>query len=854
MVDPHAPAPPEKPEQKLVLEGVPARRPAWRTALRWTAFLLLALVNVALVAGVAGYAWLSRDLPSIESLSAYRPPVVSEIVSGDGQVVGELFEERRRVIPYEAIPRHVVLAFLAAEDKNFFQHHGVDLMGTLRAAVNTYVRGKKVQGGSTITQQTAKALLVSSEGFAEGTRKNLRRKAREAILAARLERAFSKQELLWLYLNGVYLGHHSYGVESASENYFRKTVGALSVAEAALLAGLPQAPSRYSPVLHPDEARKRRSYVLRRMREDGAITEEERRAADESPVRVHAIDDPFREVAPFYAEAVRRRVVDRHGNPRVLREGLRVEAAMDLDKQRAAQQAMLHGLLDVDRRQGFWGPVARVEGAEREELRRRLARAWPAGTLRPGDFAVGIVSAVNDATGQVRVEVGDVTGVLPVSGMRWARTPNPQVHWEYARLERPSAALRAGDVILVRRVEREELQRMEKAWKSGKPGEVPEAPLLLALEQEPRLQGALVAVDPGSGYVEAMVGGYDFEASEFNRAFQACRQPGSAFKPILYSAAIEKLGYTPATMLTDAPVVFRDAERSWKPQNFGEDFKGEVPLRSAVISSMNIPAVKTAEALARKLGPEFLGQWAAALGITSPVKPELGSALGSSCASLVDMVNVYAVLDRLGEKRASVLVKRVVDRDGGLLEDRIAPADPWAPLSERLAGGYAEVREDRPQVLDRRSAYVLQHLMQEVATVGTGAQAARLGKPAAGKTGTTNDSFDTWFLGYTVDQVAGVWLGFDHNEQPLGRAETGGKAALPIWLDYMQAALHNRPQPDFPIPEGIAFVRMDPKTGDAMDAFQPGVIEPFLEGTEPVPRPEGEADASKVDVRDLFSQ
>jgi penicillin-binding protein 1A len=351
-----------------------------------------------------------------------------------------------------------------------------------------------------------------------------------------------------------------------------------------------------------------------------------------------------------------------------------------------------------------------------------------------------------------------------------------------------------------------------------------------------------------------MVGGYDFEASEFNRAFQACRQPGSAFKPILYAAALEKLGYTPATMLTDAPVVFRDAERSWKPQNYGEDFKGEVPLRSAVISSMNIPAVKTAEALARKLGPEFLGQWAAALGITSPVKPELGSALGSSCASLVDMVNVYAVLDRLGEKRPPVLVKRVVDREGRLLEDRVAPADPWAPLSERLAGGYAEVREERPQVLDRRSAYVLQHLMQEVATVGTGAQAARLGKPAAGKTGTTNDSFDTWFLGYTVDQVAGVWLGFDHNEQPLGRAETGGKAALPIWLAYMQAALHDRPQPDFPIPEGIVFVRMDPKTGDAMEPFQPGVIEPFLEGTAPEPRPEGEANAAKVDVRDLFSQ
>ena len=404
-----------------MLDGVPPPRPWWRSALRWTVFLLLTLANAGLVAAVAGYFWLSGDLPSVESLSEYRPPVVSEIVSADGQLVGELFEERRRVVDYDRIPRHVVQAFLAAEDKNFFQHHGVDWLGTLRAGVNTYVLRRKVQGGSTITQQTAKALLVSSEGFAEGTRRNLRRKAREAILAARLERAFGKEELLWLYLNGVYLGHHSYGIESASENYFRKTAGELTVAEAALLAGLPQAPSRYSPVLHPDAARRRRSYVLRRMREDGAITEEVRRAADESPVQVHAIDDPFREVAPFYAEAVRRRVVERHGNPRALRDGLRVETAMDLDAQRAAQQAMLRGLLDVDRRQGFWGPVARVQGAEREALRRRLSQAWPAGSLRPGDFAVGIVSAVNDAAGQATVEVGDEQGVLPISGMRWAR-------------------------------------------------------------------------------------------------------------------------------------------------------------------------------------------------------------------------------------------------------------------------------------------------------------------------------------------------------------------------------------------------------------------------------------------------
>jgi penicillin-binding protein 1A len=833
---------------------VPGRRPAWRRALRWFVFLVLALVNAGLVAAAAGYVWLSRGLPSVPTLAEYRPPVVTELVSADGQVAGELFVERRRLVPYDRIPRHLVQAFLAAEDKNFFEHHGVDLLGTLRGGVNTYLRGKRVQGGSTITQQTAKALLVSAEGFAEGTRKNLRRKAREAILAWRLERGFDKEQLLWLYLNGVYLGHHSYGVESAAENYFRKGVEELTIAESALLAGLPQAPSRYSPVSHPEEARRRRSYVLRRMREDGAITEAERKAADESPVQVHALDDPFREVAPFYAEAVRRRITDRYGGDRVLEDGLRVEMAMDLDKQRAAQGAMLKGLLEVDRRQGFWGPVARAEGAEREELRKRLARAWPRGSLAPGDFAVGIVSAVNDGAALARVDVGDAPGVLPIAGMRWARPPNPQVHWEYAMIRRPSAALRVGDVVLVRRVERSELVERERQSPSGKPGEVPDAPLLLALEQDPRLQGALVAVDPGTGYVDAMVGGYDFEASEFNRAFQACRQPGSAFKPILYAAAIEKLGFNPSTMLTDAPVVFRDADRAWKPQNFGEDFKGEVPLRSAVIHSMNIPAVKTAEMLASRMGVDFLGRWAASLGLGAPVKPELGSALGSSCASLVDLVNVYAVIDRQGVKRPSTLVKRVLDREGDLLEDHAAPFDAWVPLDARLAGAYAEVRADHPQVVDRRAAFILQHLLHEVATVGTGAGAARLGKPAAGKTGTTNDSFDTWFLGFTADQVAGVWLGFDHNEQPLGRAETGGRAALPIWLSFMQAALRDRPQPDFPVPEGIVFARIDPKTGAAVGAFAEGVLEPFLEENPPAP-PGDAADAgSKVDVHDLFSQ
>jgi penicillin-binding protein 1A len=587
------------------------------------------------------------------------------------------------------------------------------------------------------------------------------------------------------------------------------------------------------------------------MLEEGFITAEERTRAAEAEVKVFGVDDVFRETAPFYVEQVRRHVVDRYGNERLLHAGLRVETAMDLEKQRAAQAAMLRGLMEVDHRQGFNGPVAHVSGEERKALAARLARAWPRGGLAPGSYAVAIVAKVDDKAGTVDVEVGENRGVLPISGMRWARKPNPEVSYAEALISRPSAALKAGDVVLVQRVARAELVRREAEIQVGKPKEVPEAELLFTLEQDPTLQGALVSVDPWTGYVVAMVGGYDFEASEFNRAFQACRQPGSAFKPVVYSAAIEKLDYTPATILTDAPIVFRDEENAWKPQNYGEDFKGDVTLRTALVNSMNIPAVKTAEALANKFGMQLLADWAKGLGLTTPVKLELGSALGSSCVNLWELTNVYALFARYGEKRPSGFVKRVLDRDGNVLEDHSDWRDPWVPLEARLAAGFAEVARPRERAMDERTAYIMVRLMREVATVGTGARAAALGKPAAGKTGTTNDSFDTWFMGFTHDLATGVWLGYDVNVTPLGRYETGGRAALPIWLDYMKAALDGREQPEFLPPEGIVEVKIDPQTGKPVAEDARGVLEPFKLGTEPVLRAAAE---QAVEVKDLFMQ
>ncbi|HEU4383380.1 MAG TPA: PBP1A family penicillin-binding protein [Anaeromyxobacteraceae bacterium] len=849
---PAAPGPESRPPERVVLQGLPPRQSPGRRLARWALFAAIGLLNAGLLGGLALYAWFSRGLPSVPTLAEYRPPIITEMVSADGQIAGEFFVERRKVVPTQRIPKPLVQAFIASEDKNFFDHRGVDWLGTVRAAVNTYLLRRKIQGGSTITQQTAKALLISSEGFQQGTRKSLTRKLREAILASRLERAFSKEEILFLYLNGVYLGHHSYGVQSAAENYYRKNVEDLTLPEAALLAGLPQAPSRYSPFAHPEQAKARRRYVLRRMREEGMISEEQRRAAEEAEVKVHRVDDIFRETAPFYVEQVRRQVVDRYGNERMLHDGLRVEMAMDLEAQRAAQGAMLPGLMEVDHRQGWLGPVKRVAGAERDELLARLSQAWPRGSLKSGDYAVGIVDSVNDAEGRALVRAGEEEGILPIAGMRWARKPNSEAYYPDALISRVSTALKPGDVVLVRRVERKELLEREATFRDPKPKLIPESGLLFSLEQEPKLQGALVSIDPWSGYVKAMVGGYDFDASEFNRAFQACRQPGSAFKPIVYTAAFEKLGFTPATLLLDAPLVYRDDESAWKPQNFGESFKGEVTLRDALVHSMNIPAVRTAEALVNKFGIGILAEWARTLGLTTTVKPELGSAIGSSCTTLWDLTGVYALIDRYGEKRPATFLKRVLDRTGQVLEDHVDWHDPWVPLRERLAAALAEVSVERQRVMDEKSAYLAVHLMKEVATAGTGAQAARLGKPAAGKTGTTNDSFDTWFLGFTRHLVTGVWLGYDLNESPLGRYETGGRAALPIWLSYMQRALHERREPDFPIPGGLVMVRIDPQTGKAMAPFdRKGVVEPFVEGTEPVLEA---PDKARLQVQDLFAQ
>jgi penicillin-binding protein 1A len=757
--------------------------------------VVASLVAAAAITIWVGYRQLARGLPDVRCPA----PELTELASADGQLVGEFFVERRRTVPYARIPRRLIDAFIAAEDKRFYEHRGVDWRGIARAAINSTLLRRGLQGGSTLTQQTAKALLFSSDGKATA-RRTLRRKLRELILARRLESSFTKDEILALYLNRVYLGHGAYGVASAAEIFFGKEVEDLALPEMALLAGIAQAPNRYSPSRHPDAARKRRGYVLRRMAEDGRITPAERRGAEAAPVEVHLRDEDFRGAAPYFVEQARRELVERYGADRVLRGGLRVELTMDVEKQRAAQSALRSGIEILDRRQGFYGPVAHVTGPKRAALERRLADVWPAGSLAAGDYAVGIVEEVDDRAALVRVRVGAGRAVLPLAGMRWARKPDPQTP---GYIYTPSTALAAGDVIAIRRVLRDELQAREpaEAWNL-----IPEAPLLVALEQEPRVEGALLSVEPFTGYVAAMVGGYDIDQSQFNRAVQACRQPGSAFKPIVYSAAIDQLGYTPATVLVDTSVGVADEETDvpWMSVTEAAHFRGRVMLRDALVDSMNGPAVR----LAAELGVDRVAEWARMLGLRTPVKRELGSALGSTCTTMWDLANVYALLDRYGEKRPSFILRRVLDADGRVLEDHSHFADPWVPLSTRLAAAVAEVQRSKEQVMDERSAYMTVHMMQEVASVGTAAPARSIGKPVAGKTGTTNDSVDVWFVGFTHDLLAGVWLGYDDNRLPLGRFETGAGAALPVWLAYMEAALRDRPQPTFPVPKGIVFERV----------------------------------------------
>lgn len=732
-------------------------------------------VLAAVAAGLTAWAFRDAlsDLPDIASLRAYRPPLVTTVWSRDGVLMAEFAEERRKVVEVESLPTHVVNAFLAAEDSKFFAHEGLDWRGIVRAAWANFRQGRVVQGGSTITQQVAKSLLLTPE-------RSYRRKLREAVLALRIEQNLTKPEILHLYLNQIYLGQGAYGVESAAEVYFGIPARKLSLAQVALLAGLPQAPSRYNPFQRPERALERRRYVLTRLVEEGLVSPTEAEAANAEPLVLSGVRNPYATLSPHYAEQVRRLLEARYGAAALQRGGLRVVSAMDSRLQEAAKHALRKGLEELDRSQGYRGPLGRVEPPEL------------------GPFGSGDLPAA-PARLRALVRKVDADGATVLAAGRELPLPAAGLAWALPRGKTPGDVLRPGDVVLC------DLER------------TPQGNFVASLAQEPELEGALVSLDPRTGEVLACVGGYDFSRSQFNRAVQAQRQPGSAIKPLIYAAAVEK-GYTPATLIYDAPVVYAsaDLEDKWKPRNFSEQFYGATLLRDALVQSRNVVTVKVLRDIGVPYGVSFVQR----LGIRSPISADLSLALGASTVTPMELAEVYGAFATGGVRREAAFLLRVEDRDG-------VPLETFAP-------------PEGERVLRAETAYVLTHMMQAVIQEGTGRRARGLGRPAAGKTGTTNDNRDAWFVGYTPDLVTAVWLGYD-DSRSLGRGETGGRAAAPVWLDFMRAALQGRPAADFSVPEGVEFARVNAQTGRlAGSTGAQTFTAAFLRGSVPGPAPLGE--------------
>jgi penicillin-binding protein 1A len=756
------------------------------------------LLGVAALGALAGSAAVTlvylafvRDLPDMKSLADYRPALTSVVLDRRGTPIGEFYEFRRRVIPLDRVPRHVIQAFLAAEDDSFYEHSGVDYVSIARAAWSNWVHGGRLQGASTITQQTVKQLLLSPE-------RTYRRKIRELILARRLEQRFSKDEILFLYLNEIYFGSGAYGIAEAARTYFAKEPADLTVAEAALLAGLPKAPGRFSPHVNPARAEKRRRWVVDRMLEEGFIDAAAHAAAQEPPKLLAPVSEA-RLAAAYFTENVRRRLVALLGNEVVLQGGLVIETTLDAKLQNEAVLAVRRGLEAYDQRHGFRGALRRVKPAELSaEIERIGSENGLAGGADPttsplGPPRLGVVTGASAAAGEARIALAPgVEARFVFADAKWAQ---------------PEKSLALGDVAQF---------RVSRG---------PDGRLSAVLYQQPEVQGALLAVDLASDGVLALVGGYDFAASELDRCTQSLRQPGSAFKPIVYTAALAH-GMTPASIVMDSPVVYEN----FRPENYGRRFLGALTLAEALARSVNNAAVHLLE----DVGVDRAIGMARRLGIRSELEPGLALALGASSVNLLELTRAYAVLGAGGRRVEPRMIRRVLDRDGRVLLEDVPLDDAAAqraavepePGDEILPDGF---------VLPPAQAYVAASLLRAPIDhpAGTGHAAAALARPLAGKTGTTNDHTDAWFVGFSPEIATGVWVGFDQNRL-LGKGETGGRAALPIWIDFMRSALAELPPRDFPAPPGVVFARIDAKTGALASASSESTLfQAFLEGTEP---------------------
>ncbi|WP_461210307.1 penicillin-binding protein 1A [Desulfocurvus sp. DL9XJH121] len=752
------------------------------------------ILAVALAGGM--YYWASLDLPDFKRITDYNPPLVTTVLARDGQVLGYFYKERRFLVTIDELPAHVSRVFLAAEDSGFYEHEGVDPVAIFRATIKNLQAGHVVQGASTITQQVIKSLLLTPE-------RSYQRKIKEAILAYRLESFLTKDEILTIYLNQIFFGARSYGVEAAARTYFGVHAKDLTLAQAAILAGLPKAPSKFNPFHNPEGAIGRQHYVLSRMLDLGWITKDQYDQAMAEELVFKSMEDPSWKQGAYYLEEVRRRLVERFGEDQVYNAGMIVRTGVDLSHQVAAELAVRKGLEASALRRGWTGPIEHLEDeAEREAWLAENPVAPEA--LAEGEWVKVLVAKVASDAAQVRF--GELSGVIAAKGLSWARTPDPsKAPEDVPPVNDCTRVLKAGDVVWA------EVLAVPEAGK-GKPASWP-----LALRRRPEVQGAMVSVDPRTGEVVALVGGYSFEDSQFNRATQAHRQPGSAFKPIVYSAALDN-GFTPSSVLLDAPIVYTDNEtdKVWKPENFEGVFYGPTLLRTALVKSRNLVTIRVAQ----RLGVKTIIDRAKALGLEAEFPEDLSVSLGSAPVTPLNLTRAYTAFARGG----SYVQPRLI----------LSVKSAWG---EDLYASEPEVTE----AVSPQTAFIITSLMKEVVRDGTGWRARVLKRPVAGKTGTSNDEQDAWYVGFSPYLLSVVWVGFDQ-VTPMGKYETGSRAASPLWVDYRMAVEAQYPVEDFPQPPGVVMARIDASSGLlAGPDTERTYFLPFKDGTQPKETAQGSA-------------
>ncbi|MCC9625497.1 penicillin-binding protein 1A [Thalassospira sp. MA62] len=769
-------------------------------------FGFLFLMAVAGGAGVLAIFWhYGQDLPDYTQLEDYEPEVMTRVHAADGALIAEYAREKRVFVPIDAIPQKVINAFVAAEDKNFYSHPGIDFASVLRAAVTNVINlgtGRRPVGASTITQQVAKNFLLTNEVSYE-------RKIKEAILSFRIERAFSKEHILELYLNEIYLGNGSYGVAAAALRYFDKSLDEVEIQEAAYLAALPKAPSNYHPVRNHDEAKARRNWVIGRMLEEGFITEEQAQSAWASPLESKSRQSVDTYQADYFAEEVRRQLVDRYGESMLYDGGLSVRTTVDPRLQSVANKVLLEGLVDYDRRHGWRGPITSIE-LEGDWAQRLREVETPSDV--PWDRAVVLGTDANEAT----LGLADGTrGRIPLRFLTWAR-PWQKGQTLGATVGSPSDVLHPGDVVYVKHFAELDGEQLP--------------PNTYGLRQIPNVNGGLVAMDPHTGRVLAMAGGFSHDMSKFNRATQARRQPGSAFKPFVYLAALDE-GFTPSTLVLDAPFVIDQGPGlgKWKPGNYSGQFYGPSTMRLGIEKSRNLMTVR----LAQTIGMPKVAEYAERFGVVDEMPEVLSMSLGAAETTVMRLTAGYAEMVNGGKKINPTLIDRIQDRRGQVIyrrDDRTCAQCQDVAFRNQMP---PELPDNREQLTDPASAYQMVHILEGVIERGTGRRIADLGYPLAGKTGTTNDSRDAWFVGFSPDLAVGVYVGFDDNRS-LGNREQGASAAAPIWKEFMRGALEGTKAIPFRTPPGIRMVRVAARTGLPARAGDQDVIwEAFKPGTIP---------------------